>query len=221
MKLTFNGHACTTIESADGRVVVTDPSLHGAFGGKLTHQPVKVSADAVWVSHGHLDHSHVTPDLGPGDGSMPTIVDRSGTAAGIDFEVFTTYHDREGGTRMGMTGMVRFELDGVTIAHLGDIGCDLTPEDVASLRPVDLLLWPVGGTYTLGPQDAQQVLEQLQPRLAIPLHFEHERCALGMEPVEALLEAIEVPWSRPGGHVWTSERGLPEATEVLVLEPAL
>lgn len=221
MRLTFNGHACTTIETSDGRVVVTDPYLSGAFGGKLTHAPLKISADAVWVSHGHLDHCHVTPDLGPGDGSMPAIIDRSGSAAGIDFEVSSTYHDREGGTRMGMTGMVRFEVDGIRVAHLGDIGCDLTPEDVARLRPVDVLLWPVGGTYTLGPQDAQGVLDQLAPRLAIPLHFEHERCALGMEPVESLLEAITVPWTRPGTHVWSSEDGLPEQTEVWVLEPAL
>ena len=221
MKLTFNGHACTTIESADGRVIVTDPYLHGAFGGKLTHAPLKVAADAVWVSHGHLDHSHVTPDLGPGDGSLPRIVDRSCRAAGVDFEVVSTYHDREGGTRMGMTGMVRFELDGIHVTHLGDIGCELSPQDVARLRPVDVLLWPVGGTYTLGPEDAAHVLGLLKPRLAIPLHFEHERCALGMEPVESLLKELQVPWSRPGTHHWSSESGLPERTEVLVLEPAL
>lgn len=221
MKLTFNGHACTTIETSDGRVIVTDPYLHGAFGGKITHAPLKIAADVVWVSHGHLDHSHVTPDLGPGDGSMPIIIDRSGTAAGIEFDVISTYHDREGGTRMGMTGMVLFEVDGLRVAHLGDIGCDLSSEDVARLSPVDVLLWPVGGTYTLGPKDAQRVLEQLEPRIAIPLHFEHARCTLGMEPVESLLEVIEVPWSRPGVHSWSSESGLPERTEVLVLEPAL
>jgi L-ascorbate metabolism protein UlaG (beta-lactamase superfamily) len=221
VKLTLNGHACVTIEAADGRILVTDPYLHGAFGGKITHAPVRVAADVVWVSHGHIDHSHVTPELGPGDGALPIIVDRSGTAGGIEFRVRSTYHDREGGTRMGMTGMVAFEIDGVAIAHLGDIGCDLTPEDVAALGPVDLLLWPVGGTYTLGPKDASAVLDALQPRLAIPIHFEHERCQLGMEPVEALTPHLQVPWSRPGTSTWQSDAGLPESTEVLILEPAL
>jgi len=221
VKLTFNGHACVTIEAEDGRVIVTDPYLHGAFGGKLTHAPVKVVADAVWVSHGHIDHSHVTAELGPGDGALPPVVERTARAAGIDFHARSTYHDREGGTRMGMTQMVVFEIDGLRVAHLGDIGCDLTPADVAALSPVDLLLFPVGGTYTLGPTDATAVLEALSPRLAIPLHFEHERCALGMEPVEALIEHLRHPWSRPGASTWHSESGLPESTQVLILEPAL
>ena len=218
MKLTFNGHACVTLEASDGRVVVMDPYRSGAFGGKLSHAPVQVRADVVTITHYHVDHSHVGPELADSDGVLPPVVDRSGRAAGFDFTVRTTYHDRVGGTHMGLTGMVSFEIDGLRVAHLGDIGCPLTAEDVAALGPIDVLLWPVGGTYTLGPEDAPMVLDALKPTLAIPLHFEHPRCQLGMAPVEALFEHVP-GCQRLGGSSVSTDEGLPEG--VVVLEPAL
>lgn len=218
VKLTFNGHACVTLVASDGRTVVMDPYRSGAFGGKLSHAPLCVPADVVTVTHYHIDHSYVGPELARADGQLPPIIDRSGTAAGFDFSVRMTYHDRVGGTRMGMTGMVSFEIDGLRVAHLGDIGCDLSTEDVAALRPVDVLLWPVGGTYTLGPEDAPAVLAALEPTLAIPLHFEHPRCQLGMQPIEALFAYIDA-YERPGVSSVDFAEGLP--TGVLVLEPAL
>ena len=113
MELTFNGHACVTLRDSDGRVVVMDPYRTGARGGRLTHAPVRVQADVVTVSHYHTDHSHVTSDLGTADGVLPPVVDRTSEVAGIDFVVRPTYHDRHGGTRMGMTGMVAFDIDGI------------------------------------------------------------------------------------------------------------
>jgi len=218
MKLTFNGHACVTLEASDGRTVVMDPYLSGAFDGKITHAPVKVRADVVTVTHYHVDHSHVGPDLAGPDGILPPTIDHTGRAAGFEFTVRTTYHDRVGGTHMGLTGMVAFEIDGLRVAHLGDIGCDLTPEDIAALGPVDILLWPVGGTYTLGPEDAPAVLEGLKPGLAIPLHFEHPRCQLGMQPIEALFEHVP-DYQRPGVSTLNTEDGL--TSGVVILEPAL
>lgn len=218
MELAFNGHACLTLTSVDGRVVVTDPYRPGALGGRIAFGEVTERADIVTVSHWHVDHSHVTPALGE-----PLVADVSGAVGGVDFTVVPTYHDRVGGARMGMTSMIAFELDGLRVAHLGDIGCDLTPADVAALGPVDVLIWPVGGTYTLGPEDAPDVLSALRPRLAIPVHFEHARCSLGMQPVDALFGQLPSPPRRPGGSSWSSADGLPPAgkTEVLVLEPRL
>ncbi len=218
VNLTFNGHACVTLVASDGRTVVMDPYRSGAFGGKLSHAPLVVRADVVTVTHYHVDHSHVGPDLAGPDGVLPTVIDRTGSGAGFDFVVRTTYHDRVGGTHMGLTGMVAFEMDGLRVAHLGDIGCDLTAEDLAVLGPIDVLLWPVGGTYTLGPEDAPAVLAAIQPQVAIPLHFEHARCQLGMQPIEALFEHID-DYARPGTSSFHTDDGLPSG--VLVLEPAL
>jgi L-ascorbate metabolism protein UlaG (beta-lactamase superfamily) len=216
MELTFNGHACLTLKGRGGKVVLTDPYRSGAMGGRISHADVTCDADVVTISHYHVDHSHVTAALG-----TPSVVDRSGEAAGIHFEVIPTYHDRVLGTRMGMTSMVVFELDGLRIAHLGDIGCDLTASDVSRLGAVDVLIWPTGGVYTLGPEDAPKVLDILRPRVAIPVHFENERCRLGMAPVEALLPHVHHPIVREGGSRWSSADGLPAAGEIRILEPLL
>jgi L-ascorbate metabolism protein UlaG (beta-lactamase superfamily) len=218
VELTFNGHACVTLRSADGRVILMDPYQPGAFGGRISHAAITERADIVTVSHYHVDHSHVTDAMGD-----PAIVDASARAAGLSFVGRPTYHDRERGARMGMTTMIVVEIDGLRVAHLGDIGCELTPDDVSALGRVDVLLWPVGGTYTLGPEDAAGVLDALKPRLAIPLHFEHARCQLGMEPVDTALAALgaaSVPWTRSAGSAWSSAQGLPAATTVMALEPA-
>lgn len=221
MELTFNGHACVTLRDGRGRVVVMDPYRTGSLGGRLTHAPVKVSADVVTVSHYHVDHSHVTHDLAAPGGGLPPVVDRTARIGDIGFVVRPTYHDRQGGTRMGMTGMVALELDGIRLAHLGDIGCDLTRADLDALGRIDVLLWPVGGTYTLGPEDAQVVLDAVRPRLAIPLHYENDRCQLGMAPIEALSPCLQRPPVRPGLSSWSSAEGLPADGEVRILEPAL
>ncbi len=221
MELTFNGHACVTVRASDGRVVIMDPYRSGAFDGRIAHAPVTDRADVVTVSHWHVDHSHVTSALGRG-GELPPVVDTTRSVAGFDFVVRPTYHDRVGGTRMGMTGMLTVEVDGLRVAHLGDIGCDLTPADVEALGRVDVLLWPVGGTYTLGPGDAPAVLDALRPRVAVPLHYDNARCRLGMEPIEALFPHLgAIPFERAGQSSWSSASGLPPEAAVVVLAPRL
>jgi L-ascorbate metabolism protein UlaG (beta-lactamase superfamily) len=216
VELTFNGHACFTLTDGRGRVVVTDPYRSGALGGAIAHAPVVVDAAVVTVSHYHVDHGHLSSALG-----TPQVVDRAQEAAGIAFRSRTTYHDRVGGSRMGLTRMFAFEIDGLRIAHLGDIGCDLSAEDVGWLGRVDLCLWPVGGVYTLGPEDAGRVLQALKPRVGVPMHFRNPRCGLPIAPVEALPRLDGYPTARPGTSSWSSAEGLPEASRILVLEPAL
>lgn len=218
MELTFLGHACVAARASDGTTVVMDPYLPGAFDGALSFSPVAVRADVVTVSHYHLDHSHVSADLG-----APTIVDLAGEAAGLTFRARPTYHDREGGARMGLTTIFAFEMDGVRICHLGDMGCPPTADDAAAVGPVDLLVFPVGGTYTLGPDDAPTVLDVFQPRLALPVHYEGPKCRLGLAPLDTALAALEDagwPVVRPGSSTWSSDQGLPARPTVWALLPA-
>ncbi|MCB9728181.1 MAG: MBL fold metallo-hydrolase [Deltaproteobacteria bacterium] len=220
MEICFHGHACVSLRAADGRVVVMDPYRPGAFDGRLAHGAVKLAADVVTVSHHHVDHAHVTADLSAPGGGLPPVVDRSGDAAGLSFAARFTYHDRFHGTRMGMNAMIAFELDGLRVVHLGDLGCPLTPDDVAALGAVDVLVLPVGGVYTLGPGDAPALLEALRPRVALPVHYDNARCHLGMAPIEALLPHLAAAPLRPGRSRWHSGQGLPDPGSVLILEPA-
>jgi len=218
LRLTFLGHACVAARAANGTTVVMDPYLPGAFEGALSFAPVDVRADVVTVSHYHLDHSHVSPDLG-----APVVLDQAGEAAGLTFRARPTYHDREGGARMGLTTIFTFEMDGVRVCHLGDMGCLPTAADAEAVGPVDVLILPVGGTYTLGPDDAPAVLRAFQPRLALPVHYEGPKCHLGLASLDealAPLEAAGYPVQRTSASTWTHAGGLPERTTVLALQPA-
>ena len=213
MELTFHGHACVSLKGQQG-VVVMDPYKSGALGGAIGFKPVEVRADWVTISHYHEDHSHVSSALGE-----PIIVDQAGEFGGIEFNCRTTYHDRFKGAKMGLTTMTSFEFDGLRIAHLGDIGCDLSEADARALGPVDILIFPTGGTYTLGSADAPALLEAIAPRIALPVHYECPGCKLGLEPIDALHNHIP-HLERPGTSHWSSDQGLPSTGQVLVLEPA-
>ena len=57
------------------------------------------------------------------------------------------------------------------MAHLGDLGCGLTPEQAEALSGLDALLIPVGGFYTIDAGQAKAVVDQLKPRVVVPMHY--------------------------------------------------
>ena len=70
------------------------------------------------------------------------------------------------------------------MVHLGDLGCQLTAEQVRALRPCDALLVPVGGFYTIDAQGAKAVAEALSPRVIVPMHYRTE--AFGLREIDTV-----------------------------------
>jgi L-ascorbate metabolism protein UlaG (beta-lactamase superfamily) len=86
-----------------------------------------------------------------------------------------TFHDNVGGMERGKNAVFVLEIAGIKIVHLGDLGHSLTPEQLRRIGPVDVLMIPVGGVYTLNGSDAKAVVEQLKPRhYIIPMHYATE-----------------------------------------------
>lgn len=156
MKITWMGHACFVLE-ADGFRVVLDP-----YDGVEGYPPLRLSAHAVYCSHDHFDHNFrrgVT--LLPG-GESPFAV-----------REIPSFHDDAGGKERGANTIRVFTADGVSVCHLGDLGHLLSREQADAIGRVDVLLIPVGGVYTIGPLQAKQVIRQLRPRCAVPMHYRH------------------------------------------------
>jgi L-ascorbate metabolism protein UlaG (beta-lactamase superfamily) len=102
------------------------------------------------------------------------------------------FHDRSGGTRMGLARMLSL-TDGVTrVVHCGDLGT-FGPEDVAWLRGCDVLLVPAGGTYTLDGAQAADLARQVQARWTVPMHAADPRVDLPLRPLLDFLQA----WTGP------------------------
>jgi L-ascorbate metabolism protein UlaG (beta-lactamase superfamily) len=107
-----------------------------------------------------------------------------------------TYHDKDRGRRRGRNVVYRMLANGVSIVHLGDLGHVLEPSVGAKLKPVDILMIPVGGVFTIDARDAWKVIEVLDPVAIIPMHYWIQGLELPLKPVDEFLKLAPSEWSK-------------------------
>jgi L-ascorbate metabolism protein UlaG (beta-lactamase superfamily) len=211
MKIKFLAHACFRITAADGTRIITDPY---ATADHFRHGELDETAEIVTISHEHFDHNNAGVIKG-----TPVILRETAEVRGIKFTAVSGYHDDAGGTRRGANTMFSFELDGIRLAHLGDIGHILTEQQLSALGPVDVLLIPVGGFFTIDAAAATEICRRLDPRITIPMHFKTD---LGLQEIAGVDEFLR---DKTGvERLESSEfefKELPPDPRILVLEPAL
>ena len=199
MKLTWLGHACFAVEQ-EGYRILLDPytGVEGypplaetdsraadreqrarweAKGGytvtrkvRMTivreggeHQEPRLPVHKILCSHGHFDHNAVDQaEVVPFDGPCPFTI-----------RTVETFHDDQGGALRGPNTIHILSAGGVTIAHLGDLGHPLSPEQLAAVGPLVAVLIPVGGTYTVDAAGAKALCEALRPKCVVPMHYRH------------------------------------------------
>ncbi len=161
--LRWFGHSCFRISSRKVSIV-TDP-----FDDSVGYPLPTCDSDVILVSHDHFDHNNVSCIRG-----NPITVKDSRNVKGIDFDAVDSWHDEAGGSKRGKNMIFVWCMENIRIAHLGDLGEILTREQVARIAPVDILLIPTGGYYTIGPSDADVMISSLKPRVVIPMHFKTE-----------------------------------------------
>jgi L-ascorbate metabolism protein UlaG (beta-lactamase superfamily) len=218
MKIKWYGHSAFLITSDQGAKIIIDPYEPGAFGGQLSYGKIKDQVDIVLTSHDHADHNY-TKDL-PG---TPQIVKGSGpkTAKGISMKGISTYHDPSQGSERGSNTIFTLKIDNIQLCHLGDLGHLLNDKELAEIGPVDILLIPVGGFFTIDPKEATRVAEQIKPKILIPMHFKTAKCGFPIAPVEDFLKG-KTNSKRPKASEATFDKAtLPQQMEIVVLEHAL
>lgn len=215
MNIKYLGHAAFVITSDTGLKIITDP--YGT-GPDLTYGEITESADIVTVSHDHFDHSNVAAVKG-----NPEVVRRTGrsTAKGIEFKGIASYHDEAKGRLRGDNIIFCFEVDGIGVCYLGDLGHLLDDKQVAEIGSVDILFIPVGGYYTIDAKAATEVCNQLKPKVIIPMHYKTEKGIPNIVGVDEFLggkanvNRLDVSQAefKPGE--------LPATGQIIVLKPAL
>jgi len=214
MKIKWNGHASFTITASDGTVLVTDPYDPSGYGGVLRYDQVKDSADAVLVSHDHADHNYAK-----GIPGSPKVVKGSDQVKDIQIKGISTHHDEFGGSERGGNVVFVFAVDGINICFVGDLGHQFSSEQVEAIGPVDLLLIPVGGTYTVDADGAAKIAEALSPKLIIPMHYKTDKCDLPILGVDGFLEKMANVIQLQKSEIEISPDKVPAAgTEVWVLK---
>lgn len=169
--------------------VVIDP-YHPKFGLKL---PRNLTADLLLMTHAHEDHAYRD-----GVSGTPFVVQSPGEyeARGVFVYGIPTWHDRVQGKERGGNTMYRIETEGMTIAHLGDLGHTLSDEQLEQLNGIDILLVPVGGTYTIDVKEAIDVVQSIEPRIVIPMHYHVPGLTVKLAGVDAFLKALGAPHER-------------------------
>ena len=216
--LQYLGHACFLLE-ADGLQILMDP-----YSPEVGYGTLSLDTQIVTISHEHRDHNYAaasprakilrgltTDGLGWDDVSF--------TQGAISITSLSTYHDGVAGKQRGRNAAFIFNLGNLRIVHLGDLGHLLNESEVEKLAPVDILLIPVGGHYTLNARKPKRS-SQLSPAVAIPMHYQTKVTRswplAGLKPFLAGEEKIEEKGRKP---LALDKDKLPERTEIWILEP--
>jgi len=164
MDIYYLGHSSFRIKTKDA-VLVTDPFDPKMVGLKYSG----VEADIVTLSHHHEDHGR--SDLVKG---VRRVIDGPGEyeIMGISIIGFSSFHDNKKGAERGLNTIYVIEADGMRIAHLGDLGHELSQELIEDMGSIDIVMVPVGGTFTLGPEEAVNLVREIEPNFIIPMHYQ-------------------------------------------------
>jgi L-ascorbate metabolism protein UlaG (beta-lactamase superfamily) len=221
MKIKWYGHACFRIEGDDIRIV-TDPYTPEVAG----LEPIDESADVVVMSSA-TDRFHSDVSMVPGDPKILNALQISGRGPvevnNVVFEALPTMESLKHKESPDENAIYRFELEGISILHLGDLGNPLTDEQLALLRGrVDILLALSGGPPTIELEDLERAIEEIRPRVVIPMHYRIPKLKLDILPLEAFTSRYpEETVTRVGAtEVEFSIDTLPRTLRVYVLEPA-
>lgn len=208
----YFGHNFFLITTRKGTLIVTDPLGPGWY------PTPDVSAHVVTVGREHYNHNYVQLVRG-----NPLIL-RGLSHFGAEWnkvnlslrDVFIynvpIYHFA--GSMSGMKGAAFvFDLGSLCVAHLGDQSQTLNPEQLKAIGKVDVALTPIGGRRTMAPDVAREVLTQLKPRIAIPMHYRDNPYLIREFTSGIPFEILKTDT------LVVSKTALPSSLEIKVLQP--
>jgi len=216
MKVKWLGHAAFLITSEEGTKIITDPYQPGQFG--VDYGKIKDAADIVVVSHDHADHNYVQ-----GVPGNPKVVKGAGKhqVKGIEFRGIASYHDDGGGSQRGPNNIFCFTVNGVELCHLGDLGHELSQQQLKEIGAVDVLLLPMAGTFTIDAATANRIVDRIKPRVAIPMHFKTDKCpSFPVTDVKPFLTGKKNVKQMDSAEVEFKQGKFPSAMEIVVLKHA-
>jgi len=209
MEISWLGHSCFVIKGKE-TTVITDPYYprQGFYLGKP-------DADIVTLSHSHPGHSYIE-----GIANNPKQINGPGEyeKEGVFITGITSFHDDNGGEIRGKNTIYLIEIDDLALCHLGDLGHHLTPQILDELGDVDILFLPVGETSTIPLDIAIEIIGQLSPRIAIPMHYRTDTLDTNLQPVGKFLQKMGIGEPEIKDALSVTSSSLPPNTQVVVLD---
>jgi L-ascorbate metabolism protein UlaG (beta-lactamase superfamily) len=218
MRLTYYGHSSFLLEAEDGTRVIIDPYRAGSFNGALRYGAIVDTADAVVATHTHDDHGAVDTI----SGHPQILIHPSATTVGPwRITGIDVAHDADGGRSRGKNTIVVLDDGNVRVAHLGDLGHTLDATMVAAVGRVDLVLVPVGGFFTIDHKQAAKVVESLDPRVVIPMHYKTAKVDFPIADVEPFAATQGIVERKTSCTIEVTRATLPAERVTYILPAAL
>jgi len=177
----WHGQSFFEIRTSAGTVIAIDPHDLEAYGKR------QVKADVVLISHFHIDHANLAQITNPRAKVLLGLKNKEGvggnrkndefanldeTFKDVKIKGLASYHDDVEGMKRGKNTIFILEFDGLRVVHLGDLAHELTPSLAKKIGTPDVLMVPIGGSYTLNGSEAKKIVAQLKPRRYIlPMHY--------------------------------------------------
>ena len=217
MKITWAGQACFQISVLNGKEnpanIVIDP-----FGNIGLKEP-RFDADILLLSHNHEDHNNIKAIKG-----NPFLISGPGEyeVKGVFIQGIDSFHDDSQGAERGKNTIYTIEAEDIRLCHLGDFGQkQLTDDQLEKIGTVDILMIPVGGTYTIDGSEATKVIGQIEPKVVIPMHYELPGLKFKLDNVSKFLKAMGKNSIEPQDKFTIKASALPKERdmEIVVLRP--
>ena len=207
------GHACFELVDDTGFTIVIDPH----DGSSIGLPAPSVKADAVLITHDHFDHNAyqlVRKGIGTEVFSMRRGEFRVGKHKVVGVE---SYHDKFKGRRRGKNILYLIEVDGVKFLHTGDLGDIPSSQDINLIKEPHVIFVPVGGTFTLEPEEVLELIKIIKPKAVVPMHYWLEGTTLPLKPIDYFLKLSPYDVLRVGKEYSFVLRELEEWVETKVL----
>lgn len=215
MVITWYGQSCFKIQSGD-LVIVIDP-----FSKDIGLTPPRFRADIALVSHQHADHNNLESITGE-----PFSITSPGEyeVKGAYIHGISTFHDAQNGKERGLNTIFLLEIEGIRVLHMGDYGEEVVRNSrfLEEVGNVDILLAPVGGTYTIDGEDAARLAKDIEPRYVIPMHYKIPGLKISLQDETLFLKEMGVKNADRQEKFTIKKKDIAaeEKTEVIVLKPA-
>ena len=213
VEISFLGHSCFRIKGKN-TILLTDP-----FAEEIGFSFPKTTADIITVSHQHHDHNNAAAVMGTIRRSAPFVVAGPGEyeIAGVFIYGIPSFHDAEEGAQRGGNTIYVINMDGVRLAHLGDLGHKLSDRQLEEVNGVDVLMIPVGGNYTLSASEAVAVIGQVEPKVVIPMHYKMPGVNIDIAPVEDFVKEVGLEAIKKEEKLVIYADRLPEERQIVIL----
>lgn len=213
MEIKFHGYACFSIK--DGKItIVTDP-----YSDKIGLKMPVLRADVVTVGHDNDAHNNVSAIEG-----TPMILNWPGEyeKEGIHFKGIHSFHNTKEDKEQLENIIFVINFNNIRFCHLSAQGTKLTPEQLEQVGDVDVLFVPVGKSGSMDAKKAKEVIEQIEPRVIIPMAYHSEGSKKGLDTVGSFLSIMGAEGLAAVDTFVVKKSELPEDnSKIVVLNPTV